>query len=98
MNSIYKYRIYISPTDLILPRGSILLHVGEQDDAFYVWVLLNRNERVDVVTRKIRCESTGSVHHNITGKHIGTIQMKDKPFVWHFFDEGEESFGRLEFN
>ncbi len=69
---------------IILPKGSQILKVAEQDGKICLWFMhTNYNKEYDV--RVIRIFGTGHEFNAEGLKHIDTLIMG--LFVWHVFEE-----------
>lgn len=87
MKAVYKYKLSRSGF-VTIPKGAQLLSVGAQDDALYVWAIVDLNVRS--VERLISCIPTGTVlSDDHADKFIGTVLLRDGRLVFHVFDHGE---------
>lgn len=90
MRVIWKYKLGISnsPTpDVILqlPKGSKILHVGEQLGCLVLWVSSDYKIQ-EFESRHFFIIGTG---HYFDGKdlmHINTVQTAKDSLVWHIFE------------
>lgn len=85
---IFKYPVEDNGGFVEMPKGAVVLSVGEQAGDLMVWCLVDTDKRV--VSRQINVVGTGwNVSGFDAGKHLGTVQMSNG-LVWHVFD-GDES-------
>lgn len=83
---IYKYPLDgIGLTTLPnFPKRHELLHVGIQDERYYLWALVDQNASDDERwPLQILCVGTGWEMPAGLFDHITTLQVD--VFVWHFF-------------
>lgn len=88
MASIWKFEVPIRGT-VTMPVGARLLDVRVQDEAPYVWAIVDPGAKVE--ERKLSIIGTG--HDAPDGEYVGTFSVDDalgpgQPFVGHVFDEG----------
>jgi len=71
-------------TEIKVPVGSSILHVGEQNGDIYIWFCIPVDEQESVV-RNFFAKPTGCVFDDNVLKFIGTVQMVDG-LVFHIFE------------
>ncbi len=85
MKVIFKYTVSVqdSEIELTLPKGSRVVHVGNQEPEHVTLWVEQRPDRDETETRKFRVYGTG---HGISESHkyLGTTQ--DGPFIWHLYE------------
>jgi len=84
--TVYKYRVYETPTPVLqLPSGAALLHLGEENDSLYVWALVDTEQPYE--QRDLMLAGTGWEMPATPGRHVGTVQMRNG-LVFHLFEGG----------
>jgi len=82
---VLKYKINLSEeTGITIPKGSEILHIGEQNDALFAWVLVSdRMAKADLFV-PLAVHGTGHQIGEGTRDYIQTVRMKNG-LVWHVF-------------
>jgi hypothetical protein len=100
---IFKYSLAgFSAVDgrvnLKLPLASDLLHVGyDPGGNLSAWFIVN--ETAVQVTRRLQCFGTGfSVPHDINAVPDYVASVNDGPFIWHWFDLGDDLHSVIHMN
>lgn len=102
MYTVYKYKLNIGgPTELDMPYGAEILHVGNQEDECFIWALVATDEPTG--KRYFRCLGTGfngddflnprarhGAKNLLNPRYIGTVITCKGQFVWHFFEIDSE--------
>lgn len=95
MRAIYKYKFVegIIPTmhHISMHSGASILKIDRQRSEYCIWAIVDTD--APIVSRKISLLGTGweIEDQDISSKnYIGSCQIEDENFVWHFFDSGEE--------
>jgi len=86
--TIWKYKLGQPKdvTEVSMPVGADILHVGMQDDEPCLWVLVDQ-DMASVSTRKIACFGTGNPCNEAHPfNYLGTIVGHRDVFVWHYFE------------
>lgn len=86
MKTIWKYPIQIEDRQTILvPQGAELLTVQMQNNAPFVWALVNPDNTE--MPRVLDLYGTGHpIKDYGPGKYVGTFQSNGGMFVWHLFE------------
>lgn len=75
--------------DLVLPKNSVILSVGNQHENLCLWYGFDTNETEKVV-RHICIFGTGNpIPDGDLGWFVGTVQMMEGRLVWHVFERGD---------
>jgi hypothetical protein len=82
---IWKFAVPLSyATEMEMPSGAEILHVGLQKDEIFLWAKVDPN--AEKVKREFMVEGTGQPPnrrlHDAT--HLGTVSQD--VFVWHVFE------------
>lgn len=85
MMTIWKYTVTDWIGDLLIPRGSKIVHVASQGNVFTLWAEVDTEART--VTRAVSVIGTGHRLPDGYGFHIGTVMQGD--LVWHVYIEHE---------
>ena len=89
---IHKYRVpSIGLSSIVMHSGSKILHVGNQHEEIYVWVM--EDEMRPKYHRPFMVLPTGGHVNSCTPCHVGTVVYSPKMgggLVWHVFSEKEE--------
>jgi hypothetical protein len=82
---IYKYPLgeYPGITQMAMPAGARIVHVGEQYGCVTVWAIVDRGAPLKV--RHLNVVATGE---DFDGEYVSTAQMSTG-LVWHVVDLGE---------
>lgn len=90
MLTVYKYDLRPGYTDLRLPQGAKILHVGAQGDEPRLWALV---DTAQAATWDFRFLVTGTgqpitVDSPADLRHVGTVTLSiyGMPTVWHVFE------------
>ncbi len=84
MRCIYKYRLpHFWIQSVEMPKGSRVVHVGQQDGTPTLWVLVDTE--APTCSRLFKVMGTGG-EIDKTDVYLGTCFV-DR-FVWHIFEEG----------
>ena len=87
MYVIYKWELgEVESQQLLIPEDRRIIHIGEQGERLYLWVLGRKDS--DQVPCNIFIYGTGQdVDERILDqKHLKTVQMSSG-LVWHIFEE-----------
>ena len=85
--TVLKYPMGDRHCYIKMPKGAEILHVGEQENNVWIWVLAEVLNMDDMREREFGCIGTGQ-HTFLTKKeYVGTVQMQNSD-VWHIFDGG----------
>jgi hypothetical protein len=71
------------PTDIPLGADSVVVHVGMQNGALYIWEEHNEPKSLRIVARRYGVFGTGQKIPD-GGQYVGTAI--DGPFVWHLYE------------
>ena len=82
MKTVYKYRVD-GATEIRVPVGSKVIHVGMQNGAPYIWVEVSTNPHLDIEGRYFEIAGTGWEIED-DAVHIGSVI--DGAFVWHIYE------------
>lgn len=79
---IYKYEL---TSEVLLPKGAIVLKAGLQNGVVYIWALIDPNEKTHI-ERKFDVVGTGHQfeHEYLTHRYVDMVF--DGPFVWHIWE------------
>lgn len=84
---IFKYPLKnVDVQSIELPKGFKILHIAEQNDATYLWALVDQNSQ-DMVEAHITCYCTGEQTNATPGEHLRTVIYEDGRIVLHYFLE-----------
>jgi DNA-directed RNA polymerase subunit RPC12/RpoP len=87
--AIYKYPLPMEEDpEICLPAGSQILTVQTQNNAPYVWALIETD--APLTTRRFCLRGTGHTFKGNEGKYIGTFQLGGGELVFHLFEEGRK--------
>ncbi len=81
---IYKYEVV--PGTLQLPIGATILHLGDQYDHMYIWVMFDESQH-ETEPRTFHMVGAGHAFPE-NSRYIGTAQQS--MLVWHLFEEIQE--------
>ena len=81
MKVIYKYQVEVGYNALNLPKDSVVVHFGNQDNKLCVWVLLDEDNPLELY--EVHIVGTGWLRVQEDWKFLGTVQQGS--FVWHAF-------------
>lgn len=91
MKTVYKYDLSVEdgPTDIMMPRGAQILHVGHQGNpaAVCIWVLVDMDEPTTIAKTFYVVGTGQAIPDSSRWKHIGTVVYHPVPLVWHVFQE-----------
>lgn len=83
VRNVYKYPLDFGMTELKLPVGAEIIHIGEQRGTICLWVLIDPLCQ-NMITHRFAVAGTGHpLPKDEELEHLGTFQMP--PFVWHAF-------------
>jgi hypothetical protein len=83
---IYKYPLPMKDeTEICLPMGSQILTVQTQNNAPYIWALIETD--APLTTRRFCLRGTGHTFKGNEGKYIDTFQLENGGLVFHLFEE-----------
>lgn len=86
---IFKFTLPVEDrVQVAMPRGALVLHLGNQNGKLCVWVLVDDPEVTPAEMRVFYVVGTGNPVPERAGLHLGTVQIG--PGVWHVFEEAEE--------
>jgi len=88
---VWKYELnqIAGPTNLMVPYGGEILHVGTQDDQIMVWVEVVPGGRK--VERRFQVVGTGdTIGKQESYNYIGTVNVGS--LVWHVFEDTPEEW------
>ncbi len=83
MKTIYKYTL-TPQCSFDIPKGSTILHVGEQHGDAQMWVMVDTDNKTE--RRSFRSYGTGHVMPDNPGKYIGTFLIEGGGLVFHIFE------------
>lgn len=81
---IYKYPLSPQNCDILLPVGSTIRHVGQQNGDLFLWVEVWK-DGIPQELRRFRVYGTGWTlpqHY----RFIGTVQLPGVELVWHVIE------------
>ncbi len=86
MRTVWKYKLEMGVTEIVLPEGSKMLTAGMQAAGMHIWVDQSSEPGVPGIQYTFYVFGTG--HSIIHGPHahfdyIATVF--DTPFVWHVY-------------
>lgn len=82
---LLKYELPVTTGTLDLPVGSIIRHVGHQNEVAYIWVEVSSIFE-GTQTRTFTIYATGEQIHDARQVWRATWQEQDGPYVWHLFE------------
>jgi len=83
MKTIHKYHLTENPTELILPHGSTVVCVHEQNGTPTLWIEINLNAGAPMEKTTFRIVGTGGLMKHGNDQYIGTCFIDE--FVWHVY-------------
>ena len=87
--TIWKYPLKIAGRqEILMPIGSVILHVRDQDDAPCLWVYVYPNAALVPRTFVIYGTGHGIVGDVCADDYVGTVHCNDGTLVWHIFEPG----------
>jgi hypothetical protein len=81
MKVIYKYYVEVGYNALSLPKDSVIVHFGSQNNKLTIWVLLDEDNPLEYY--ELHIVGTGWLRIQDGWKYLGTVQQGE--FVWHAF-------------
>jgi len=81
--AIWKYPLFLGKNELELPRGSRIVHVGDDNGIPTLWALVNITPEHPREVRNLIIKGTGHPVSQVED-YIGTWQAP--PYVWHLFE------------
>lgn len=89
---IYKYSLGIPETRaiVILPTGSKILSVGNQNGDAVLWAVVDAFS-ASAFRKEIIMVMTGQSIPEYAGKFLGTVQFANGNFIAHYFEGREEN-------
>ncbi len=85
MRTVWKYKLFMGTTNMVLPKGSKVVHVGEQNANPHIWVEQEAEDNVDGFECAFYVVGTGNAlpsGDTFLG-HVGSYTSG--PFVWHVY-------------
>ena len=82
MKVIFKYEL---TSEVLLPKGALILRAGTQGDTMFIWALIDPNEK-EHIEREFIVVGTGHPFEYEYLKHRFVDTVFDGPFVWHIFE------------
>lgn len=90
MKQVYKYDLAIEggPSDIMMPRGAAILHVGHQGDpeVVHIWAMVDVSEPTTILKTFYVVGTGQDIPEPSRWQHIGTVVFA-VDLVWHVFQE-----------
>lgn len=87
--TIWKFELGPWETVVSLPKGSKILHIGNQFNGICIWVLVDKYvKEFEKVT--FTAYGTGFELPDDPGEYLGTVPLQDGIFIWHVFRKKEK--------